>query len=206
MRISKKCTGYRDHVSLLFRDESSKVRERAHAEWSTKKVPCSATWRSTSDKLSSYKLPIFLDLIGSPDTIPPLSSLHTSFCESNRHIFKDKSLQCSVPLTTEEQGFHFFVHQYIFGHPDEPKNMEELSSYELIWDPVFRNACIAIGLASLSNLNGNTNMMMDARQRYGEALRKAKMLVQANNCANIDLTCRLGIMLAMFDVRSNLVT
>ncbi|KAF5005642.1 hypothetical protein FDECE_7919 [Fusarium decemcellulare] len=45
IRVGKKCPGYRDQLSLMFRDESTKVMQKAHAQW--------GVGESGSDMLSS---------------------------------------------------------------------------------------------------------------------------------------------------------
>ncbi|KAK7403612.1 hypothetical protein QQX98_010624 [Neonectria punicea] len=39
IRVGKKCPGYRDQLSLMFRDESSKVIQKAHAQWGVGDAP-----------------------------------------------------------------------------------------------------------------------------------------------------------------------
>jgi hypothetical protein len=58
----------------------------------------------------------------------------------------------------------------------------------------------AVGLASLSNLRGDTSMMTMARQKYGLALRQTGRLIQASSMPDFEVTMRSVVMLAMFEV------
>lgn len=58
----------------------------------------------------------------------------------------------------------------------------------------------AVGLASLSNLKGDSSMMTVARQKYGLALRQTGRLIQTSSMPDFEVTMRSVVMLAMFEV------
>lgn len=58
----------------------------------------------------------------------------------------------------------------------------------------------AVGLASLSNLRGDHNLMTTARQRYGMALKQTGRLIQTSVTPDFEVTMRSVVMLAMFEV------
>jgi hypothetical protein len=58
----------------------------------------------------------------------------------------------------------------------------------------------AVGLASLSNLKSDPNMMTIARQKYGMALRQTRHLIQTSEMPDFEVTMRSVVMLAMFEV------
>lgn len=102
--------------------------------------------------------------------------------------------------TQDELGFQFFINRYVIGHPDEPRSDAELGSYGLIWEPTLRDIVTAVGLASISNLRGDAELMVDARRRYGDALRTAGQIIHSSSPMCIDIMSRLIVMLAMFEV------
>ena len=208
IRVGKKCPGYRDQLSLMFRDESSKVMQKAHAQWGVGEGPDTSSQASTSGSVlndpSSSKSPLSLsshDQSSPTESFPSPPASHAgSSVTTNQTSTEVSRLHSSVMPSLDEQGFQFYVNRYLIGHPDEPRNSEELKSYEWLFNPALRDASAALGLAALSNIRGDAELMTDARQRYGKALRTAGELIQSNNAPIIDLASRLVVMLAMFEV------
>ena len=58
---------------------------------------------------------------------------------------------------------------------------------------------VAVGLAGISNLNGDAELMTTAQARYGQALRQAGLLL-GSNAAPSHEAMRLIVMLALFEV------
>lgn len=223
IRVGKKCPGYRDQLSLMFRDESTKVMQKAHAQWGVPEGSESAT-PLVAAQSASYVL--------SPSAASSSSSTSSSGSEcaalspvSNRQpsISSPSSQQTqpspaastqsfnsviSLPVTSsisptlDDQGTQFYISRYILGHPDEPKTPEELNSTEWVWNPALRDIMVAVGLAGVSNLKADEEMMSIARQRYGSALRQTSQLIQSADAPSLDVTMRAVIMLAMFEVRN----
>lgn len=109
-------------------------------------------------------------------------------------------LPTPVDPSLEEQGVQFYINRYLIGHPDEPKTAGDLSSTDWLWDPAVQDVMAAVGLASLSNLRGDHNLMTTARQRYVMALRQTGRLVQTSVTPDFEVTMRSVVMLAMFEV------
>lgn len=183
--------------------------QKAHAQWGVGEGPDSCSQTSNSDSglndPPSSKSPISLSGVhgqASPTQAlpsPPASYL-SAFSTTDQNSIEVSRLNSSIMPTLEEQGFQFYVNRYLVGHPDEPRNSEELKSYEWLFNPALRDVSAALGLASLSNLRNENELMTDARRRYGKALRTAGELIQSNNAPAIDLASRLVVMLAMFEV------
>ncbi|KAF4123292.1 Fungal Zn(2)-Cys(6) binuclear cluster domain [Geosmithia morbida] len=56
VRVSKECPGYRDQFAILFRDESSKVMQRAHSQWGVERISSSpSSGKPTNDMQASRK-------------------------------------------------------------------------------------------------------------------------------------------------------
>ena len=194
----------------MFRDESSKVMQKAHAQWGVGEGPDASSQASTSGSVandpSPSKSPLSLSSHGHPspaETLPSPPASHAGSSATTNQIASEVSrLHSSVVPSLEEQGFQFYVSRYLIGHPDEPRNSKELKSYPWLFNPALRDVSAALGLAGLSNIRGDAELMTDARRRYGKALRTAGELIQSNNAPTIDLASRLVVMLAMFEVRA----
>jgi hypothetical protein len=175
----------------MFRDESSKVIQKAHAQWGFEEGPeaSTSTPSSTTDRTQS-----------TPDLSEPSSSSSQVVARANSASFEPSTVQMSISPTQDDQGFNFYVKRYLVGHPDEPRNDGELQSYGWIWEPSHRDISTALGLASMANLNGDKMLMIDARRRYGDALRTAGQLIQTSSPSHVDSAARLVVQLALFEV------
>ncbi|RMJ09499.1 hypothetical protein BHE90_011728 [Fusarium euwallaceae] len=251
IRVGKRCPGYRDQLSLMFRDESSKVMQKAHAQWgvgesgsemasqasssssasssasnsasAASSVPTLSCSTSTNTTLAPYSAPSSAisssassatywsstspsSLVShqtSPPTPPSPTSYHQTSSASAAQlvaIVPPPRLPTPVDPSLEEQGVQFYINRYLIGHPDEPKTPGDLSSTEWLWDPAVQDVMAAVGLASLSNLRGDNNLMTTARQRYGMALRQTGRLIQTSVTPDFEVTMRSVVMLAMFEL------
>lgn len=195
VRIGKKCPGYRDQLSLMFRDESSKVIQKAHAQWGIEAGMDGSPVGSTVFNMDEYA-----DLQSPPSALPSPPHSTSGPVTMNRRPTMGPYLQPLIRPNIEERGFSFYVNQYLVGHPDEPRNTREVQSEEWLGNPALRGLMVAVGLASLSNLSGKAELMPHARQRYGEALRAAGQMIRADDASSIDVTSRLVVMLALFEL------
>jgi hypothetical protein len=109
------------------------------------------------------------------------------------------SISANIGPTLDEQATSFYINRYVIGHPDEPRTAEELIDVPWIWSPILKDAMVALGLAGLSNLRGDTELMTTARGRYGQALRQAGALMTSNVTPSHE-AMRLIVMLALFEV------
>lgn len=129
-------------------------------------------------------------------------SLPTSATSSFALVQASPSISASIGPTLDEQATSFYINRYVIGHPDEPRTAEELIDVPWIWSPILKDAMVALGLAGLSNLRGDTELMTTARGRYGQALRQAGVLMTSNVTPSHE-AMRLIVMLALFEVSSN---
>ncbi|KAG9255208.1 uncharacterized protein F5Z01DRAFT_635496 [Emericellopsis atlantica] len=205
VRIGKKCSGYRDQLSLMFRDESAKVMQKAHAQWGVGEegVEAGTATAYDDDAASSSKSPTpsfggDIVQLSPVQTLPsPPASQAGSMPSGVRDLAK---VQAPILPTSEEQGFQFYVNRYLVGHPDEPRNLDELRSDTWLWDPALKDVSAALGLASLSNLRGDHEMMVSARKQYGKALRMAGSMLMSKDPSSVDVTARLVVLLAMYEL------
>lgn len=110
-------------------------------------------------------------------------------------------LVVSIDPALEEQGIQFYIDRYVLAHPEEPKDIDTLTSNPWMWHPAQREIMAAVGLAGLSNLLRRDDMMTLARQKYGAALRIAARLISNPSANEQYVTMRTVVMLALFEVR-----
>ncbi|KAI1082195.1 hypothetical protein F5B20DRAFT_26419 [Whalleya microplaca] len=184
IRVGKVCPGYRDQLSLMFRDESSKVIQKAHAQWGSSGSPTEA------GQASSSALPQSAGSDSSSSTAPPTP-----------HSLIPATVHRKVDLNLEQRGMQFYIDRYMINHPDCPKTPEELVRYTAGSGP-FQNVMIAVGLAGLSNLQGDKSLNMLARTQYVTALKQMGRLLATGRDDPTTLPDQLRgiITLAMFEV------
>ncbi|KAF9875651.1 hypothetical protein CkaCkLH20_07032 [Colletotrichum karsti] len=230
IRVGKKCPGYRDQLSLMFRDESTKVIKKAHAQWGVAEGSENGASRSSvstapspppssSPAYSRKSTPTSTGAAsrnGKAIASPASSFALTSPSSSSRSagsaspialpVIKQEPVRDTSPIsirvgpTLEEQGLQFYVNRYLVGHPDEVKSAQDLAGEPWVWHPALQDVMTAVGLAGLYNLTGNVEMMATAREKYGSALRQTGKLIRPPHNPSIDVTMRAVVALAMFEV------
>ena len=176
----------------MFRDESTKVMQKAKAQWAGEESEAgtSATGAlSEQSRTTIARRQSTAHSNGSP--ISPTSSQSVTL--------GTPSIGATLVPSLDEQGTSFYINRYILGHPDEPRTADDLADVPWIWSPILKDAMVAVGLAGLSNLRRDSDLMTTARGRYGQALRQAGALLNSNVSPSHE-AMRLIIMLALFEV------
>jgi hypothetical protein len=175
----------------MFRDESTKVMQKAHAQWGGEEPEAGSSASVTSSEPSQ-------SAISHGNTTSTLGTSPTSGSSHYVLVPQSPSINTLGP-SLEEQAVNFYINRYIIGHPDEPRNADELADIPWIWSPLLNDAMVAVGLAGLSNLRADRELMNIARHRYGKALRQTGQLL-GSNVAPSHEAMRLVVMLAIFEV------
>lgn len=189
----------------MFRDESVKVMQKAHASWgvpetSDSPTATSATTVSSVSSSSQRFSPSSYD-----SSSPGSATDRKSPVVGNplrRHAGEavlPLTLYSPIESTLTEQGIKFYVDRYILGYPDQPKKASELSEKVWFFQPSVQNVMAAVGLAGLSNLNGDEEMKSVARHKYVQALQQTGKLIQTP-APNLEVALRSVVMLALFEV------
>ncbi|KAK1756191.1 white-opaque regulator 1 [Echria macrotheca] len=180
----------------MFRDESTKVIQKAHAQWGVQGPPSDSSEASGS----------------SPPSISPSGTSgrsRTSIAEStgsSSPVSSEESRLAAprVPLeittTSVDRAVQFYLEHYVIGLPDEAKSGYELQQHRWVFAPTTRQVMAAVGLAGLSNIAGDKDTMLMARQQYGIALRDTAMALQNFQHHDVDITLRAVVMLGMFEI------
>ncbi|KAK5627623.1 hypothetical protein RRF57_003338 [Xylaria bambusicola] len=195
IRVGKECPGYRDQLSLIFRDESSKVIQKAHAQWGNLGSP------SDGAESSSHT--------GSPlesTTIAVLSRRlpYMSPNEAQEIVASKSKIPRRVEPNIDQRGLEFYVERYLLNHPDSPRTPELMDLYFGDGDAM-RSVMIAVGLAGMSNSLGNKSISLVARSKYVTALKQTgQLLVTASRDQKSFMKpLRSIVTLALFEVVQN---
>ncbi|KAI0476913.1 hypothetical protein F4859DRAFT_67425 [Xylaria cf. heliscus] len=192
IRVGKRCPGYRDQLSLLFRDESSKVIQKAHAQWGTGTLGSSADGgspRPVTPITSNRRVPYAP--AGLPSPTPTAAGQEITVLKIPR----------KVEPNLDQRGLKFYVERYLLNHPDSPRTPELIDLY-FGNEEAIRNVMVAVGLAGMSNLLGNKSMNLAARSKYVTALKQTGQLIASTSRdpRTIVKPLRSIVTLALFEV------
>lgn len=265
IRAGKTCPGYRDQLSLMFRDETVKVRNKFQDPDSTGGTDVASSSTATLALTGPDSSPTGLAL---PETtasnvstgargkktaasntgpspsgeglVPTQENVKDDHEEeeydvivgggeqprrlrtarSNRSVSKQDSATASpcsstssssssssstmvlVPRPTPaERGWHFYVENYIFGHPYDAQGADTLA-IEMPWlfDPATKPLAAAVGLISLANLTNNQQLREASRQHYLTGLQRTNRSLGNAQLRNMGATMRGIVLMAMFEL------
>lgn len=182
----KECPGYRDLHQVLFRDESERVRQKAHQRHRGQdSSPAYATTTSISCDDGD---------LGRAFPIPP-----SAFGLPVSKV----SYGLSQPLV--ELGLNFFFTRYTF---DQPPFSQDYSQW-LKWscsgytpNNSLRAAIEAVGMAALANVFHAPNAASRSKKQYSKALMATKRALNDPLLALADETMMAIILLGQYEVPS----
>ncbi|GAD98864.1 C6 finger domain protein, putative [Paecilomyces variotii No. 5] len=191
-RAGRSCPGYRDELSLLFRDESQDVVRKAKEAKPPRVAPRLSKKKRTS---CSFKNDTSLDdrvILG-----------HATNVEASQHHYDCGPLMLrwiSAPL--KEQATNFFFANFAWlgaslmanGTLFAPNLESSLGGKALM------AGVASIGCATLSNIHNAPELNISARENYTAALRLVGRALEDPTQAKTDLTFTASILLGIFEV------
>ncbi|KAL4880985.1 hypothetical protein BJY04DRAFT_190555 [Aspergillus karnatakaensis] len=214
---SRTCPGYRDELSLMFRDESQQVvrkaktgssgrRTRKAVTTTKKSPPVSEAHSSTTNSPDATSVSTARK--ASPPT--PSSSAHTSSNASELNDAEDVQLinihqwevQPSWQLTVDEAVNYFLRHNVwpgaIFMMNWEPKSPGHPSA--TLSEQAQMAALVSVGTAMLSRVRRSEDLKLAAEQEYGHALKLLTRAVCNEKESRANQTLSAVLLLAIFEV------
>ncbi|KAI1267286.1 hypothetical protein F5Y18DRAFT_334415 [Xylariaceae sp. FL1019] len=190
IRVGKKCPGYRDQLSLMFRDESSKVIQKAHAQWGNPESPVDGSQASsTPPEQSGWMIHSTSNRTRRSMSTSPFTSVELA------------KIPRRVEPNLDQRGLQFYMERYLLNHPDSPDVPDLQTKYFGEGDAI-QNIMVAVGLAGMSNLLGNKSMNLVARSKYVTALKQTGQLIGSatRGHASVSKPLLSIVTLAMFEV------
>ena len=143
----------------------------------------------------------------SPDASAESSSLHISKLWTPGTT-ENSLIGQSLNSTLEDQGTGFFFHNYII---ESSKDSRGHLDYLPLPSQIHRNSTLSIavasiGMAALSNVRNDPNIMAKARLKYMSALRLTNATLRDPIQAREDQTLTAVILLSMFEVSLTTIT
>lgn len=103
--------------------------------------------------------------------------------------------------TPVEQGLHFYLENYHYGHPESPPKGGDITVHiPWILDPSARLIASAIGLAGLGNLAGDDQTRITSWQNYLTGLQMTAKTLKTPDLATLNNAMRCIVLMAMFEI------
>lgn len=182
----KECPGYRDLHQVLFRDESERVRQKAHqrhrgqdsslAQVTTTSISC-----DNEDLGRAFQIPLSAFAL-------PVSSI---------------SYGLSQPLV--ELGLNFFFTRYTFDQSPFSQDYSQWLKRSCSWhtpNTSLRAAIEAVGMAALANVFHAPKAASRSKKQYSKALMATKQALNDPVLALADETMMAIILLGQYEVHS----
>ncbi|KAI1504205.1 hypothetical protein F5X99DRAFT_53967 [Biscogniauxia marginata] len=182
----------------MFRDESTKVIQKAHAQWGTSGSPADGRQGSTSSS-DTASPPSEASHSSASVSAPAAETPSSRTAALSRQVVASK-VPRRVEPTLEQRGFQFYLDRYLLNHPDSPKTVTEIADH--LSSDAAQNVMVAVGLAGMSNLLGNKSMSLVSRSKYVMALKQVGQAIAtgSNDWSHVAGPVRSIVTLAMFEV------
>lgn len=174
----------------MFRDENTKVIQKAHAQWGVPGSSDSPSTSSSSPSAAESPLPI----------VAADGSLSRRSSSVQQALVVSSRIPNAVQPTVFDKGIQFYVDRYILGYPQEPRTPEDLQDVPWMSTPGVADVMAAVGLSAMSNLTGDKELDVAARQKYGLVLRNTAKSIQNPAALDPRTAMRTVVLLAMFEV------
>lgn len=180
----------------MFRDESTKVIQKAHAQWG---VPDSSDASEASGSSPTATSPSVGSSRGSRGSIAESVTTISPVSPDGGRII-GLAVPKEVHSTSVDRAVQFYLEHFVIGLPDEAKVGQELRGENWVFSPMTREIMAAVGFASLSNLSGDKDLMVMGRQHYGQALKSTAQSLANLEGLDLEVTVRAVVMMGMFEV------
>ena len=186
----------------MFRDESTKVIQKAQAQWGVAE-PSESGESSTSPPVAySPQSTGSRSWVSEAATRRPAALVAQDWRSS-----EGARLTQEISASPFDKAIQFYLEHYVIGLPDEAKSGQELQGMRWVHSSLTRNIMAAVGLAGLSNLTGDKETNTLAKHHYGLALQNIASTVRnMSGEVDLDLTMRAVIMMAIYEVSSSCPT
>jgi hypothetical protein len=183
----------------MFRDESTKVMQKAHAQWGVSESELGeASGSSPTSTASPTPTRNRSSMSEAPSPRPP-----TTFATRGRRKSpEERQLAREIPPTPVDKAIQFYIEHYVIGLPDEAKVGQELQGLRWIHASGTQDIMAAVGMAGLSNLNGDRQLSILAKQHYGLALQNITSSIRDIAGLDLEIVLRSVVMMAVYEVSS----
>ncbi|KAF1846029.1 uncharacterized protein K460DRAFT_338880 [Cucurbitaria berberidis CBS 394.84] len=199
IRAGKKCYGYRDALSMMFKNESdvvAKKAEKRYEELAKSKVP--KVPKTKGQQTLNSDSPDWLTHTKRPSNVPRSS---THLIPWSRYSTPE-SMTMEILPSIEEQAQGFFISNYVAQPSIVPRGQYEWIT-ELLAQPnteeILRGSVNAVSLAGLANATKSLAIMHKAQVAYVNALQVTNSALRVKETAVKDSTLISVILLGTYE-------
>ncbi|KAF2876291.1 hypothetical protein BDV95DRAFT_221506 [Massariosphaeria phaeospora] len=204
VRIKKECFGYRDPLSMMFKNESAVVARKAKQRYQELKKQASPEQSSENDSLSlrSASKTATHSTLSTPG--PSFTAVSNELIDPLLFSWADETTPWTRPMTPsiEDQAVSFFVSNYVVTPALVPRGQFDFLP-ELLNQPgiekVLKSSVTAASLASLAQSTKSAHIMKQAQAEYVTALSMTNKALKSTNTAKKTSTLIAVIMLGMYE-------
>ncbi|KAH7132495.1 hypothetical protein B0J11DRAFT_577408 [Dendryphion nanum] len=203
VRISKECFGYRDPLSMMFKNESEVVARRAKIRYAelTKKSNQATTAAAAAAAVESSPKPYHLDP-NSPSSGSDSESSAEQLALKTWLASQTRFVKKGIAPSLEDQAIGFFFSNYVQKPTFVPRGEFDFLS-EMLDHPetkkIVHSSVAAAGLASLATSTKSPAVMKRAQEEYVKALSMTNKALQSTETALKDGTLVSVIMLGLYE-------
>jgi hypothetical protein len=199
IRSGKECYGYRDTLSMMFKDETAVVAKKAEKRYEAlaqqhSPADSKPRERQLSRASSSRASPVIWTDTEAQLLMPSVSSI-------SRYPTPE-SMTREITPSIEDQAMGFFISNHVSQPALVPRGQYEWLLEALSQpgcDQILRSSANAASLAGLANSTKNPTIMAKARAAYGSALRMTNSALGVKERAVKDSTLMSVIMLGLYE-------
>lgn len=208
LRAGKECTGYRDQLSLLFRNENEKVVRKAQLPRNKQLLEQQRRQRteekrpSGSDDVPNSSVDSS-DASSKPNQAALSGWLSTSASGPESATPSPLSYPSTLnPLPIQDEGIKFFFTHYVTAIT---KGLAIDLPSPPLWplldiNKLYFNAVSSVGFAGLSNVTKNPSHMETARKKYAASLSDITTALKDTSKSDLNATFVSVMLLAAFEI------
>ncbi|EED21352.1 C6 finger domain protein, putative [Talaromyces stipitatus ATCC 10500] len=217
LKANRVCPGYRDQLSLLFRDQSNSVAKKAKANKSsassragtpftltaivpTTGVTTLGSWDNCSTPPTDYDL-IQTSARSSPSVESSYSGTYNSF---DQRIEADNFSLTPALIDRRQQAICYCVNSFIWLNGSLIKGIDydaDVSSTSSMAQRAMMKGILSVGMANLSRIGAQSpSMKITAQEEYYKALKCTNAAISHPTQATDDATLTAILCLSLFEI------
>uniref|UniRef100_A0A093UPQ2 Uncharacterized protein n=1 Tax=Talaromyces marneffei PM1 TaxID=1077442 RepID=A0A093UPQ2_TALMA len=212
IKAHRECPGYRDQLSLLFRDQSSSVARKAKSNTTSVPSPSAVTtvtattsptpgsWRNHANTPTDYEL-TQTSVRSSPSAKSFRSGNYGSY---DQHIDSDDFSLVPVLIDRRQQAICYCLKSFVWLNGSLIKGLDynaDISPTAPMAQKAMMKGILAVGMANLSRTGARSqSMKIEAQQEYYKALKFTNAAISHPTQATDDATLTAILCMSLFEI------
>ena len=208
VRTNRQCSGYRDELSLMFRDQSESVRRKARSSQSSSSASTTSSLRRQGPARPGRTAFHRQNAVSSP-TISFSEDTEGYFGSDPEHQFLTRQLRQSPREThpntglSRQEAICFFLQSHAI--PGTALMTDSLTTFLMqsggsLGQQAIQSSIVAVASAMLSRVQNAKSLRQTARQEYGSALKMVNQALADADEAKTNQTLGAVVFLSLYEV------